>query len=254
MASVADHRSVLVEIPEPQAKITGRLRRSYMDILGSRLVAGVRSRNLESVAVPRRALDGCSRKLRSRRRHDFLECQTSASNELLHSLMHAEQSVRTASSSSVPDLKILLEDLHQRKTSVYRSIPYSRLASNRDAHCYRKARPHLMSFKRSCQEGGRSLLLKAEWEKVLEFVLVACSYVDDLPQWETSGHNAIREQCYHKLADFCATALQEHPPAPRRARQLLHRFKADPVCMRVARPSLGELEMIVREYRCQKPK
>ncbi len=50
------------------------------------------------------------------------------------------------SGSLTSDLKLLLEDLHQKKTSVYRSIPYSRLASNRDAHCYRKARPHLMAF------------------------------------------------------------------------------------------------------------
>lgn len=45
------------------------------------------------------------------------------------------------------NLKLLLEDLLQKKASVYRSIPYSRLGSNRDAHCYRKAYPHLLAFK-----------------------------------------------------------------------------------------------------------
>lgn len=34
-----------------------------------------------------------------------------------------------------------------KKANVYRSIPYSRLGSNRDAHCYRKAFPHLVAFK-----------------------------------------------------------------------------------------------------------
>lgn len=116
-----------------------------------------------------------------RRTRDGLDaCETSVSKQLLNSLLLAEQvrpnlcsyvdtvvtlvsddsavcccwsvssrsqSVQMASGSLTSDLKLLLEDLHQKKTSVYRSIPYSRLASNRDAHCYRKARPHLMAFK-----------------------------------------------------------------------------------------------------------
>lgn len=45
------------------------------------------------------------------------------------------------------DLKYLQEDLQLKKANVYRSIPYSRLGSNRDAHCYRKAYPHLVAFK-----------------------------------------------------------------------------------------------------------
>uniref|UniRef100_A0A3B3UK74 FERM and PDZ domain containing 4 n=1 Tax=Poecilia latipinna TaxID=48699 RepID=A0A3B3UK74_9TELE len=45
------------------------------------------------------------------------------------------------------DLKCLQEDLQLKKINVYRSIPYSRFGSNRDAHCYRKAYPHLVAFK-----------------------------------------------------------------------------------------------------------
>lgn len=45
------------------------------------------------------------------------------------------------------DLKYLQEDLQLKKASIYRSIPYSRFGSNRDAHCYRKAYPHMVAFK-----------------------------------------------------------------------------------------------------------
>lgn len=45
------------------------------------------------------------------------------------------------------DLKYLQEELQLRKATIYRSIPYSRLGSNRDAHCYRKAYPHMVAFK-----------------------------------------------------------------------------------------------------------
>ncbi|XP_073682448.1 uncharacterized protein [Garra rufa] len=246
MADESDQRSVLMEIPEPQAKITVRLRRSYMDILCSRLSVGAR-RGTHGCGVRRgHALDAGSGRRRTR---DGLDaCETSVSKQLLDSLLFAEQSVQMASGSLASDLKLLLEDLHQKKTSVYRSIPYSRLASNRDAHCYRKARPHLMAFKRSCQDGGRLLLQNAEWEKLLEFVQTACRYTSELPQWETSTHNALREHCYNTLAAFCTAALQKLRPAARRARELLRRFKMAPVSRRAISPCLEELEKIVQEY------
>lgn len=45
------------------------------------------------------------------------------------------------------DLKYLQDDLQLKKANVFRSIPYSRFGSNRDAHCYRKAYPHLLAFR-----------------------------------------------------------------------------------------------------------
>ncbi|KAI7795318.1 hypothetical protein IRJ41_014495 [Triplophysa rosa] len=221
---MTDQRSVLMEIPEPQAKLTGRLRRSYMDILCSRPAPGVRRRKPARAAERGRALDGGSRRLR---RFQKDACQTSVSSELLDSLALAEQSVQMTSSSLTTDLKILLEDLHQKKISVYRSIPYSRLGSNRDAHSYRKAQPHLMAFKRSCQDGGRLLVQRAEWQKVLEFVLAACRYVGGRPAATTRFES------------------NRHRPAARRARHLLHRFKT------AARLCLRELEEILREYPSQ---
>ncbi|XP_043108447.1 uncharacterized protein LOC122354338 [Puntigrus tetrazona] len=220
MADDSDQRSVLMEIPEPQAKITGRLRRSYMDILSSRLSPGarrVRRGHMSDTGSGRRRTGDASD-----------SSEVSVSKQLLHSLLLAEQSVQMASVSLTSDLKLLLDDLHQKKTSVYRSIPYSRLASNRDAHCFRKARPHLMAFKRSCQDGGRLLLQNSEWEKLLEFVQAACRFASQLPQWETSTHNALQEHCYATLATLCSTALQKHRPAEHRARELLRRFKTAP--------------------------
>lgn len=67
------------------------------------------------------------------------------------------------------------------------------------------------------------LLRSGEWEKLLEFVQAACRLASDLPQWETSGHNTLRERCFNTLAAFCTAALQKHRPAARRARGLLRR-------------------------------
>ncbi|XP_077081285.1 uncharacterized protein LOC143733929 isoform X1 [Siphateles boraxobius] len=228
MADEADQRSVLVEIPEPQAKVTERLRRSYMEILCSRLTV----------------THTCSRRLRSEER--IHACQES--KQLMDTLLLAEQSVQMASGSLTSDLSLLLHDLHQKKTSVYRSIPYSRLGSNRDAHCYRKARPHLMAFWRACEEGGRVFERSGEWQKLLEFVQSASRLSGELPLWETSEHNSLRERCYNTLAAFCTTALQKHTPSASRARGLLRRFRAAPASRRVIASCLEELEKILQEH------
>lgn len=77
--------------------------------------------------------------------------QTPLSNQqlvqLIRSFILVEQGQRQEPRALTTDLKPIQEDLHLKKTNVYRSIPYSRLGSNRDAHCYRKAYPHLVVFK-----------------------------------------------------------------------------------------------------------
>ncbi|XP_052464980.1 uncharacterized protein LOC128021924 [Carassius gibelio] len=254
MADDSDQRSVLMEIPEPQAKITGRLRRSYMDVLSGGARHGRRGHACVCVCRDVRTLkhssvsevDAGRERRRTPGRLDT--CVTSVSRHLLRSLLLAEQSVQMASVSLTSDLRLLLEDLHQKKSSVYRSIPYSRLGSNRDAHCFRKARPQLMAFRRSCQDGGRLLLQEAQWEKLLEFVQTACRYASELPQWETSSHNALQEHCYNTLAAFCTAALRKHRPTARRAGELLRRFKMAPVSSHVIGPCLEELEKILQGY------
>ncbi|XP_067287717.1 uncharacterized protein [Pseudorasbora parva] len=233
MADEADQRSVLVEIPEPQAKITGCLRRSYMEILCSR--PGVKHTRSRRRRTPERPLT----------------CQTSVSKHLHDSLLLAEQSVEMMSGSLTSDLPLLLQDLQQKKSSVYRAIPYSRLGSNRDAHCYRKAQPHLRAFKRSCEDGGRLLWRRGEWEKLLEFVQAACRLSGELPEWETSGHNMLRERCYNTLAAFCTATLQKHRPTAHRARGLLRRFRAAPGSRCTIGPCLEELEKILQEHQSQ---
>lgn len=238
MAEDSEQRSALMEIPEPQAKLTGRLRRSYMDILCSRRTAGGKQRT--------RRCSITHTHTHTVNTHSYTadDHQTNDSKQLLNSLRLAEQSVCVLSA----DVRVLLCDLQQKKSSVFISIPYSRLASNRDARCYRKAQPHLLAFRRSCQEGGRCLLQDSQWAELLQFVLSAWRYTSELPRWERSTHNALQEHCYNTLAAYCCTALQKHTPPARRARALLRRFRAVTVCKRVVSPCVQQLEKILQEY------
>lgn len=177
--------------------------------------------------------------------------QTPLSNQqlvqLIRSFILVEQGQRQEPRALTTDLKPLQEDLHLKKTNVYRSIPYSRLGSNRDAHCYRKAYPHLVVFKVSCQEWGQLLLQNEEWESTLEHALVAWRYTSELPQWDTSSHNSVREQCYIMLAAHCITALQHYCPDPSKAIELHRRFKMAQLHSQLIYPCIQELERSLGE-------
>ncbi|XP_036947748.1 uncharacterized protein LOC119015642 [Acanthopagrus latus] len=251
MAAVCQTRRALVEIPAPQPKIAARMRRSYLEILSARLDPSPAPRGTNSATNPKRvqSLDfGAmwSRGIQEQcekmdEHHTPLSKQQLV--QLIRSLILVEQSQEPRILAS--DLKYLQEDLQLKKTNVYRSIPYSRFGSNRDAHCYRKAYPHLLSFKVSCQEWGQVLLRNKEWDAVLEHTLMAWRYTSDLPQWDTVNHNALREQCYSILAAHSLTALQHYHPEPIRGRELLRRLKMAQLHSQSIVPCIQELQRVL---------
>uniref|UniRef100_W5MSR3 Uncharacterized protein n=1 Tax=Lepisosteus oculatus TaxID=7918 RepID=W5MSR3_LEPOC len=196
MATGFQERRVLVEIPAPQPKITAHIRRSYFEALNYRMGSSPC------------AVKSCikKQKLNQKKELQLMAFSREQLVNLVSSLMLLEE--ERSPPASRPDLKLLKENLQLKKTHVYRSIPYSRLGSNRDAHCYRKAYPHLVAFKKTCLEGGRLLLQSEMWEAAVEYGLAAWRFTSELPQWDTSSHNGLREQCYRTLAAQCSAALQ----------------------------------------------
>ncbi|XP_071321078.1 uncharacterized protein [Trachinotus anak] len=253
MAAVCPPRRALVEIPAPQPKIAARMRRSYLEILSARLAPSPlpRGRNIAASTKRVQPLDLPIGGMWSGRIEEHCEKMddhhTPLSKQqlvqLIRSLILVEQSQEPRILAS--HLKYLQEDLQLKKTNVYRSIPYSRLGSNRDAHCYRKAYPHLVAFKVSCQEWGQVLLRNKEWDAVLEHTLMAWRYTSELPQWDTANHNALREQCYSILAAHTLTALQHYHPEPNRGRELLRRLKMAQLHSHSIVPCIQELQRIM---------
>ncbi|KAM6945318.1 uncharacterized protein FYW47_017610 [Aplochiton taeniatus] len=165
--------------------------------------------------------------------------------QLIRSLILVEQSQEQRNLTS--DLKYLQEDLQLKKANVYRSIPYSRLGSNRDAHCYRKAYPHLLAFKVSCEEWSQVLLRDKAWESALEHALMAWRSTSELPHWDTATHNALREQCYCVLATQCSAALQHYRPRAGKGQDLLRRLKLAQVHSQAMAPCIQELQRILQD-------
>nr|XP_057906529.1 uncharacterized protein LOC131103958 [Doryrhamphus excisus] len=252
MEAVCQTRRALVEIHPPQPKIEAGMRRSYLDILSSRLPPSPpqKGSNVSSSSQPAQSLnfsiDGdWTRNPEQCEKMNEGQAQMSIQQlvQLIRSLILVEQSQEPRILTS--GLKYLQDDLQLKKANVYRSIPYSRFGSNRDAHCYRKAYPHLVVFKVTCQEWGQVLLQNKEWNAVLEHTLLAWRYTSELPQWDTVSHNALREQCYRILAAQCLTALQRHCPTNRRGYELLRRMKMAQLHSQSIVPCIHELQRIM---------
>ncbi|XP_017285896.1 uncharacterized protein LOC108244311 [Kryptolebias marmoratus] len=251
MAALCQPRRVLVEIPAPQPKIAAQMRRNYLEVLSARLAPSplLRARNPHTKRAHSLdlSIDGIWREGIEDQCGKTDDHQAPLSKQqlvqLIRSVILIEKSHEPRIMAS--DLKFLQEDLQLQKANVYRSIPYSRFGSNRDAHCYRKAYPHLVAFKVSCREWGQVLLGNKEWDAVLEHSLMAWRYTSELPQWDTASHNALREQCYGVLAAHSLAALQHYRPEAVRVRELLRRFKRAQLQSQAVAPCVQELHRIV---------
>ncbi|XP_028655743.1 uncharacterized protein LOC114650347 isoform X1 [Erpetoichthys calabaricus] len=246
MATVYQERTVLVEIPAPQPVIQYHTRRSYWDALS------YRGKPPDSHRINRAAasliLD--SLLFKSTRCHkDKVGLQLQFDSlDVLNSMISMMSTEDQRKHIPLSYLKIIEEEMHFKKMNVYRSIPYSRLNSNRDAYCYRKACPHLLAFKKTCLKAGNLLIRSQQWEAVLDYVLIAWRYTSELPQWDTRSHNQYKEQCFRALAFHCIKALQECSIDLERCVQLQTRFKIARGHSKFITPCIEELEKIIKQH------
>ncbi|XP_066562322.1 uncharacterized protein LOC136751009 isoform X2 [Amia ocellicauda] len=257
MATSCQERRVLVEIPAPQPKISAHIRRSYFDALNYRVGPSPYPRNNITNQEQDELVEPSTKKQRLNQKKGVgLELHLMALSQqqlvdLVSSLMFLEEEKNTK--VLCPDLKLLQEHLQCKKANVYRSIPYSRLGSNRDAHCYRKAYPHLLAFKQACVEGGKLLLKCKQWDAALEFGLSAWRYTSELPQWDTSSHNMLRAQCFSTLATHCITALQQSCIGMAKCLELKRRFKISWTQCKEITPCIEELERMIDNLQSSTP-
>lgn len=109
----------------------------------------------------------------------------------------------------VPDLAPLEERLSYLKSNIFKSLPTSRLTSKTDSPAYSRVATHLTAFKKCVVEQGKVLVESQHWESVIQYVMLAWSYVKATPVWDNQPHNAQRKQCFRALTNFCMTALKK---------------------------------------------
>ncbi|XP_042219907.1 uncharacterized protein LOC121864809 isoform X2 [Homarus americanus] len=106
-----------------------------------------------------------------------------------------------------PDLKQMEEKLNQQKKCIFKALPVSRLASKTDSPAYNKAGPHLINFKKTINEQCGQLVEAEQWVSLVDYTLLAWSYVRATPLWDSHHHNNCRRLCFKTLAQHCLQGL-----------------------------------------------
>ncbi|KAK6621081.1 hypothetical protein RUM43_011387 [Polyplax serrata] len=124
-----------------------------------------------------------------------------------------------------PDIKPLEEKLMYLKKNIFKSLPNSRLTSKTDSPAYSRAATHVVAFKKCVIDQGKTLLESQHWNSVLEYVLLAWSYVKATPLWDNPPHNASRKQCFKSLAAMAISALKKGSWTDDELEEIYTRFK-----------------------------
>ena len=65
----------------------------------------------------------------------------------------------------------------------------------------------ILLSQKECVNQGQTLVASQLWDSTVNYVLMAWSYVDGMPDWDNPSHNKSKEQCFKGLAAQCKKAL-----------------------------------------------
>lgn len=94
------------------------------------------------------------------------------------------------------------------KKNIFRSLPSSRLVKKNDSVAFARASLHLVAFKQAIVDHLAQLHDSKHYDALLDYVMMAWSYVRSTPVWENHSHNAVRRHCFKNLAYHSKSALQ----------------------------------------------
>lgn len=109
-----------------------------------------------------------------------------------------------------PDINPLEERLVYLEKNILKSIPKSRWGSKTDAFCYRRVSTHVEAFKKACIDQARQLIASEHWSSVSEYILIALTYVDSLPDWDNPAHNKHKQQMFKVLSSHLLTSVKKN--------------------------------------------
>merc|ERR1719225_2392323 len=108
-----------------------------------------------------------------------------------------------------PDLGPLEEKLHYLKRNIYKALPSTRLESKTDSMAYNRVSLHLTTFKKAVVDNVKNLMDGQQWLALVDFTVMAWTYVQATPVWENPSHNNVRKTCFKNLAASSMTALKK---------------------------------------------
>jgi len=163
---------------------------------------------------------------------------------------HPELQKEIVSDMPIPDLKPLEERLNVLSRNIFKSFPYTRWGSNRDAFCYRRVSTHLTAFKKECIEQGKYLVSSQQWASVVDYVLLAWSYVNALPDWDNVTHNKLKQQCFSTLASQCMNALKKSGFDREHYEDIQARLIEAQSSSEQIEPCIQKIELMLKKLKC----
>ncbi|CAO1373010.1 unnamed protein product [Diamesa serratosioi] len=108
----------------------------------------------------------------------------------------------------IADVRPMEEHLVVLRKNINKSSPRSRLLSKTDGSAYTRASIHLTSFKKAICLHCKTLTESQHWDALIDYVLMAWSYVRALPLWDEISHNNLRRDCFKILTLNVKNALR----------------------------------------------
>ncbi|XP_070509622.1 uncharacterized protein [Chironomus tepperi] len=101
----------------------------------------------------------------------------------------------------LPDIRPYEEELCELRKNITKSSPRSRLSiqSKSDGAAYSRASLHLTAFKRALINHCKVLRDSQHFDALIDYVMMAWTYVRGLPIWDEANHNLIRKDCFKLL-------------------------------------------------------
>lgn len=94
------------------------------------------------------------------------------------------------------------------KKNIFKSLPNNRLCKKTDSVAYSRALTHLTDLKASITAHTSKLNAGLHWDALIDYTILAWTYVRATPVWDNNSHNLIRRQCFKLLSNHCLNALK----------------------------------------------
>lgn len=94
------------------------------------------------------------------------------------------------------------------KKNIYKSLPNNRLCKKTDSVAYSRASTHLNELKTAITAHSNKLSEGLHWDALIDYTIIAWTYVRATPIWDNNSHNTTRKQCFTILSNHCLNALK----------------------------------------------
>ncbi|EFC40668.1 predicted protein [Naegleria gruberi] len=140
-----------------------------------------------------------SKKLKSLEKDELIQLITTLPEKFPSKYDTLQQDILTICPDA--DVDGAIQDLEQLRRNVEKAFPRAKYGTNRDDYAFKRVKPTLTSFKKSVTEKTTEVKNGQNWSVMCRYLNKLMEVVDDLPVFDSTKNNSIRDA----LFKHCAT-------------------------------------------------